>query len=154
MLSRTGRNRSLCIAHQLFSHVVRLSPLGTAATTGLLYQLQMTDDDDDCGAIGGMKIGRGNRNTRRKPAPVSLCPPQILHDLTWARTRAAAVERRRLTDAIEFSYWQRRKVTLQQERGSAPPLVLSAPEYRATPLFHDRKIPFFSFWLKFPRTRS
>jgi hypothetical protein len=26
-------------------------------------------DEDDCGAIGGMKIGRGNRSTQRKPAP-------------------------------------------------------------------------------------
>jgi hypothetical protein len=34
-------------------------------------------DEGDCGAIGGMKIGRGNQNTRRKPAPVPLCPPQI-----------------------------------------------------------------------------
>jgi hypothetical protein len=25
-------------------------------------------------AIGGMRIGRGNRITRREPAPVSLCP--------------------------------------------------------------------------------
>jgi hypothetical protein len=37
-------------------------------------------DEDDCGAIGGMKIGRGNRSTRRKPAPAPLCPPQIPHD--------------------------------------------------------------------------
>jgi hypothetical protein len=44
---------------------VRLSPLGTAATIGLLYQPQMIDVGD-CGAIGGMKIGRGNRNTREK----------------------------------------------------------------------------------------
>jgi hypothetical protein len=36
---------------------VRLSPLGTAATTGLLYQSQMMDDDHS-GATGGMKIGR------------------------------------------------------------------------------------------------
>jgi hypothetical protein len=43
------------------------SPLGTAATSGVLYKPQMIDDDD-CGAIGGMKIGRGNRSTRRKPA--------------------------------------------------------------------------------------
>jgi hypothetical protein len=42
---------------------VRLSPLGTVATTGLLYQAQMIDDGD-YGAIGGMKIGRGNRSTR------------------------------------------------------------------------------------------
>jgi hypothetical protein len=50
---------------------VRLSPLGTAATTGLLYQPQMVDDGD-CGAIGGMMIDRGNRSTRRKFAPASL----------------------------------------------------------------------------------
>jgi hypothetical protein len=52
--------------------------------------------DDGCGAIGGMRIGRRNRSTRRKPAPVPLCPPQIPHDLTWARTRAAVVGNRRL----------------------------------------------------------
>jgi membrane glycosyltransferase len=33
--------------------------------------------EGDCGAVGGMKIGRGNRSTWRKPAPVPLCPPQI-----------------------------------------------------------------------------
>jgi hypothetical protein len=38
---------------------VGLSPLGTAATSGLLYKHQMIDEGD-CGAIGGMKIGRGN----------------------------------------------------------------------------------------------
>jgi hypothetical protein len=37
----------------------RLSPLGTAATVDLLYPPPMIDDGD-CGAIGGMKIGRGN----------------------------------------------------------------------------------------------
>jgi hypothetical protein len=50
---------------------VRLSTLGTAANIGLLYQIQMIDDGD-CGAIGGMKFGRGNSSTRRKPASVSL----------------------------------------------------------------------------------
>jgi hypothetical protein len=75
---------------------VRLSPLGTAATIGLLYQARMIDYGD-CGAIRGIKIGRGNRSTRRKPAPVPLCPPQIPHYLTVARTRAAAVGSRRLT---------------------------------------------------------
>jgi hypothetical protein len=38
---------------------VKLIPLGIA-TTGLLYQTQKIDDNDDCGAIGRMKIGRGN----------------------------------------------------------------------------------------------
>jgi hypothetical protein len=60
---------------------VRLSPLGTSATVGLLYQPRMIDDDDDYGAVGGMRIGRVNRSTRRKPAPMPLCPPQIPHDL-------------------------------------------------------------------------
>jgi hypothetical protein len=69
---------------------VRRSPLGTAVTTGLLYQPQMTDDDE-CGAVGGMRIGRRNRSTRRKPTPAPLCPQQIPHDQTRARTRAAAV---------------------------------------------------------------
>jgi hypothetical protein len=48
---------------------------GTVATTGLLYQPQMIGEGD-CGEIGGMKIGRGNRSTRRKAAPEPLCPPQ------------------------------------------------------------------------------
>jgi hypothetical protein len=67
----------------------------------LLYQPQMADDDD-CGAIGGMRIGRGNRSTRRKPAPVLLCPPQIPYDLTRARTRAAAVGR---NDLDNTQHW-------------------------------------------------
>jgi hypothetical protein len=69
--------------------------LGTAATSVLLYKPQMIDEDD-CGAIGGMKIGRGNRSTRKKPAPVPLCPPQTPHDQTRARTWAAAVGSQRL----------------------------------------------------------
>jgi hypothetical protein len=50
--------------------------LGTAATTGLLYQPRMIGEGD-CGDIGGMNIGRGNRSTWRKPAPAPLCPPQF-----------------------------------------------------------------------------
>jgi hypothetical protein len=50
--------------------------------TGLLYKPRMINDDE-CGAVGGMRIGRGNRSTRRLFAPVPL-PPQIPHDLTWA----------------------------------------------------------------------
>jgi hypothetical protein len=54
-------------------------------------------DHRECGTVGRIRIGRGNRSTRRKPAPVPLSPPQIPHDLTWARTRAAAVGSRWLT---------------------------------------------------------
>jgi hypothetical protein len=34
--------------------------------------------DGDCGEIGGMKIGRKNRSTRRKPALAPLCPPECM----------------------------------------------------------------------------
>jgi hypothetical protein len=53
--------------------------LCTAVTSGLLYKPQMIDEGD-CEAIGGMKTGRGNRSTRRKPAPTPLCSPQ---NPTW-----------------------------------------------------------------------
>jgi hypothetical protein len=36
---------------------------------------------NDYGACGGIKIGRRNRNTRRKLILVTVCPPQISHDL-------------------------------------------------------------------------
>jgi hypothetical protein len=39
------------------------------------------DDDDEFEAVDGMKIGRGNRSTRRKPASASLFPPRIPQDL-------------------------------------------------------------------------
>jgi hypothetical protein len=54
--------------------------LGTAATTGLLYQPRMIGEGD-CGEIGEIKIGRRDRSTRIKPVSAPLCPPQILHDL-------------------------------------------------------------------------
>jgi hypothetical protein len=52
--------------------LVRLSPLGMSPVNSLLYQPGMIDE---YGVFGGMRIGRGNRNTLRKPAPVPLCPP-------------------------------------------------------------------------------
>jgi hypothetical protein len=67
---------------------VGLSPLGTAATSGLLYKPQMID---------AIKIGRENRSTRRKLAPAPLCQPQIPHDQTRARTRATTVGSQQLT---------------------------------------------------------
>jgi hypothetical protein len=60
---------------------------------GLLYQPRMINDGD-CRAIGAMRIGRGNRSTRRKSTPVPLCPPQIPHELTLARNKAAAATNR------------------------------------------------------------
>jgi hypothetical protein len=50
-----------------------LGPLDTAATNRPIVP---APGDYDDGEIGGMKIGKGNRSTRRKPAPEPLCPPQ------------------------------------------------------------------------------
>jgi hypothetical protein len=41
--------------------------------------------------------GEVKRNTLWKPSPVSLCPPQIPHDLVWDWTRAATVGTQRVT---------------------------------------------------------
>jgi hypothetical protein len=46
----------------------------TGATTRLLYQPQMMNDDDECAAIGEI-LGSGNRSTRSNLAPVPLCLP-------------------------------------------------------------------------------
>jgi hypothetical protein len=64
---------------------------------GLLYQSSMIDDHDDCEAVGGVRIRKGNRSTRRKPAPVPRCTPSIPCDLSWDQTRTAAVESPLLT---------------------------------------------------------
>jgi hypothetical protein len=71
---------------------VQLGPLGTAATNRPIVPAPGDYDDEE---IGGM-IGGGNRSTRRKPAPVPLCPPQTPH-AARTRTRAAAVGSQRLT---------------------------------------------------------
>jgi hypothetical protein len=71
---------------------VQLGPLGTAATNRPIVP---ASGDYDDGEIRGM-IGRGNRSTRRKPAPVPLCPPQTPH-AARTRTLAAAVGIQRLT---------------------------------------------------------
>jgi hypothetical protein len=53
---------------------VQLGPLGTAAID---RPIVLAPGDYDDGEFGGMKIGRGNRSTRRKPTSAPLCPPQI-----------------------------------------------------------------------------
>jgi hypothetical protein len=71
---------------------VQLGPLGTAATNSPIVP---APGDYDGGENGGM-IGKGNRSTRRKAAPVPFCPPQTPH-AARTRTRAAAVGSPRLT---------------------------------------------------------
>jgi hypothetical protein len=65
---------------------IPLGPLGTPFTNRPTVP---APGDNDDGETGG-KIGRGNRNTRRKPATVPLCPPQIPHA---ARTRTPSRRR-------------------------------------------------------------
>jgi hypothetical protein len=71
------------------------SPIGSTRHCGHQWPTVPAPGDYDDGEISGM-IGRGNQSTRRKPAPVPLCPPQIPH-AAQTRTRAAAVESQRLT---------------------------------------------------------
>jgi hypothetical protein len=49
---------------------VRLSPLSTSLVNGLLYQPRIRNK---FGVFGAMRIGRGNRSTLKKRAPVPLC---------------------------------------------------------------------------------
>jgi hypothetical protein len=65
------------------------SPIGSTRHCGHQWPIVLAPGDYDDGEIGRM-IGRGNRSTRRKPAPVLLCPPQTPH-AARKRTRAAAV---------------------------------------------------------------
>jgi hypothetical protein len=88
------RNRNFEIVFPAFLFFLEYS--GIKSTTGLFHQTWMKMDDDERGAVGGMFVRR-NLNTRRKPAPVQLYPPQIPHILKRARTRASAVESRRLS---------------------------------------------------------
>jgi hypothetical protein len=71
---------------------VQLGPLGTATTNRPIVPAPGDYDDEEIGRM----IGRGNRSTRRKLAPVPLCPPQTPH-AARTRTRAAAVGSQRLT---------------------------------------------------------
>jgi hypothetical protein len=55
--------------------LVQLVQFGTPATNRRIVPAPGDYDDEE---IGGM-IGRGNRSTRIKPAPMPLCSPQTPH---------------------------------------------------------------------------
>jgi hypothetical protein len=65
---------------------------GSTRHVGHFWPIVPTPGDCENGEFGGMKIGRGNRSTRRKPTPAPLCQPQIPLDQTRVRIQAAAVE--------------------------------------------------------------
>jgi hypothetical protein len=59
------------------------SKLGTLGTAAINCPIVPAPGDCEDGELfGGMKIDRGNRSTRRKPAPAPLRPPQIPLDQT------------------------------------------------------------------------
>jgi hypothetical protein len=68
------------LMHQIFLIFCYLATLSISRLYGV-------DDRviNENGTVCDMRIGRGNRSTLRKPAPLSLHPSQILHDLSWPR---------------------------------------------------------------------
>jgi hypothetical protein len=73
---------------------LKLEPHGPSATE---WPVVPAPGDYDEGEFDGMKFGRGNRSTRRNPAPAPLGPPQIPRAPTRAGTRASALGSQRLT---------------------------------------------------------
>jgi hypothetical protein len=71
------------------------SPIGSTWLCGHQWPIVRALGDYDDEEIGGM-IGRQNRSTRRKPAPMLLYPPQTPH-AAQTRTWATAVGSQRLT---------------------------------------------------------
>jgi hypothetical protein len=68
----------LSVSYQLLR---RSRTVGRTPRTGnqlVSRSLLPAPGDCDDGEVGGMNsIGSGNRSTQRKPAPTTLCPPQI-----------------------------------------------------------------------------
>jgi hypothetical protein len=50
---------------------------GSTRHVGHFWPIVPAPSDCEDGEFGGMKTGRGNLSTRRKPVPEPLCPPQI-----------------------------------------------------------------------------
>jgi hypothetical protein len=74
------------------------------------------DNEDDCGEHDGMSIGRGNRSSRRKPAPAPLLSITKSHVPTRVWTRAAEVGSRRLTAWAMARPWSLVTYTCRFER--------------------------------------
>jgi hypothetical protein len=82
--------------------------------------------DDDFWRIGGMKSGRGNQSTRRKPTPAPLCAPQNPAWQTRSRTPdrsgAKSVANRLSYGAAFFSPFRRLlRLAGSRWRYSTPP---------------------------------
>jgi hypothetical protein len=87
---------------------------------GHFWSIVPAPDDCEDGEFGGIKIGRGNRSTRRKPAPAPIYPPQMPLDQTRAWTQAAAVGSQRLTawDMARHNFKETTYMRTEQKCGS------------------------------------
>jgi hypothetical protein len=50
---------------------------GSTRHVGHFWSIVFVPGNSEDGEFGGMKIGKGNQSTRRKPAPALLCPQEI-----------------------------------------------------------------------------
>jgi hypothetical protein len=80
----TAQFWALAASIKLFRFISVTTSRTVSSTPWTGYQLvvrpllSVPGDCEDGDEVGGMNcFGRGNRSTRRKPAPTSLCPPQI-----------------------------------------------------------------------------
>jgi hypothetical protein len=91
----------LAISSQWFKCEIRIMRGGVQTVStrhvGHFWPIVPAPGECEDGEFCGIKIGRGNRSTRRKPVPAQLRLPEISLDQTRARTRAAAVRSQRLT---------------------------------------------------------
>jgi hypothetical protein len=79
-IQQLSQKTNLFVLNLLFNGTVSIEP-----------KLCRVDDRmiNEYGTFGGMRTGRGNRSTWRKPAPVQFYTQQIPHNLTMDRTQAA-----------------------------------------------------------------
>jgi hypothetical protein len=46
---------------------------------------------NQCGSVGGIRIGKGNGSNKRNPIPMTFYP-QIPNDLTWYQSKVTSWE--------------------------------------------------------------
>jgi hypothetical protein len=66
--------RNICLNFFFNSHSGGGVQTASSQHVDHFWPIMRAPGDREVGEFGGMKIGRGNRSTRRKPAPASLCP--------------------------------------------------------------------------------
>jgi hypothetical protein len=82
--------RSLKICWKWWQGILILSPNPPMLWVSWLYNVKDRMINES-GPVSGMRIGRGNWGSRRKPVTMPLCLPQIQHDLTWDWTQASTL---------------------------------------------------------------